>query len=261
MGDRSRMAYVDRDKVHKPVPSQSLMSAPYRAATWSQPWRDIASPELSAALAGIGTRRTLADGELLYARGDPGSELYGVHSGCIRLAAQTQDGNEALLGLYPPGTWFGEMSLFDELPRPTSAYAVGATGLLIVAATKLRLLLDGNPLWYRDFARVLCNKLRLSLAHIESTYLPVSVRVVLRLLDLAQAYGRPEAGGIVIGLRLPQEDLARMLGLTRQSINKELRALQERSWLGIRRGQISLLDAAALRRHVREAGGSDLLPP
>ena len=241
------------------------MTAPTRAATWSQPWRDIASPELGAALAAIGRQRALADGELLYARGDPGSELYGVGSGFIRLAAQTQDGEEALLGLYPPGSWFGEMSLFDELPRPTSAYAVGQTELLVVSAAALRRMLDGKPLWYRDFARVLCNKLRISLAHIESTYLPLSVRIVLRLLDLAQAYGQPldgeaGAGGIVIGLRLPQEDLARMLGLTRQSVNKELRGLESSGWLHIQRGRITLLDPAALRRHVREAGGGELLP-
>jgi CRP/FNR family transcriptional regulator, cyclic AMP receptor protein len=237
------------------------MTAPNRAASWSQPWRDIASPELSAALAAIGSRRRLADGALLYARGDPGSELYGVHSGAIRLAAHTQDGDEALLGLYPPGSWFGEMSMFDELPRPTSAYAVGETELLVVPAARLRQVLDGNPLWYRDFARVLCNKLRLSLAHIESTYLPLSVRIVLRLLDLARAYGQPtEDSGIIIGLRLPQEDLARMLGLTRQSVNKELRALEDRGWLRIHRGRVTLLDDSALRRHVRETGGGDLLP-
>lgn len=237
------------------------MTAPSRAATWSQPWRDIASPELGAALAAIGRRRALADGELLYARGDPGSELYGVGAGFIRLAAQTQDGEEYLLGLYPPGTWFGEVSLFDQLPRPTSAYAVGRTELLIVSAAELRRVLDANPVWYRDFARVLCNKLRISLAHIESTTLPLSVRIVLRLLDLAQAYGEAGEGGIVIGLRLPQEDLARMLGLTRQSVNKELRALENSGWLRISRGRITLLDPAALRRHVREAGGGELLPP
>lgn len=236
------------------------MTAVPRAATWSQPWRDIASPELGTALAAIGKRRTLADGELLYARGDPGGALYGVGSGFIRLAAQTQDGGEALLGLYPPGTWFGEVSLFDELPRPTSAYAVGETEVLVVSAGELRRMLDRNPLWYRDFARVLCNKLRISLAHIESTYLPLSVRIVLRLLDLARAYGQPGEGGIVIGLRLPQEDLARMLGLTRQSVNKELRALENKGWLGIHRGRISLLDPVALRQHVREAGGGELLP-
>lgn len=230
-----------------------------RKAAWSQPWRDIASPELTAALADIGSRRKLSDGQLLYARGEAGSELYGVESGLIRVVALSREGDEALLGLYTPGTWFGEVSLFDELPRPVSAYAVGEAAILAVSAARLRELLERNPIWYRDFARVLCNKLRSALVHIESTLLPISVRIVLRLLDLSQAYGKPGAAGLVIGLKLPQEELARMLGLTRQTINKELRSLENRGWLLIRRGEITLLDAEALQRHVREGGGAALL--
>lgn len=226
-----------------------------RSAAWSQHWQDIASPELTATLTAMGTSRRLGGGQMLYAKGDPGDALYGVQSGLIRMISAGKDGSESLLGLYAPGTWFGEISLFDELPRPASAYAVGDTELLVVSAAALREVLGRHPAWYRDFARVLCNKLRLTLEHMEDEALPTSVRIVQRLLDLGQAYGQTGPGGVVIGLKLPQEDLGRMLRLSRQSVNKELRALETRGWLRIRRGEISLLAMDALRRHVRDGGG------
>lgn len=232
------------------------------SGSWSRTWDGLASPELGEALSRLASVRRLAEREALYERGDPGRDLYGVRAGYVRLGAILPDGHEGLIGLYGPGTWFGEVSFFDERPRPSGAYAVAdGTEVLVVPAAKLRAVLDQNPVWYRDFARVLCNKLRLALAHIEGTMLPVSVRLALRLLDLAQVYGRAGGEGVVIGLRLPQEELGRMLGLTRQSVNKELRALEERGWLRLGRGEIALLDVPALRRHVLDHGGQDLLAP
>ncbi|TJY64686.1 Crp/Fnr family transcriptional regulator [Sinimarinibacterium sp. CAU 1509] len=228
-------------------------------ALWSEPWRDVAPPELVAALSALGHSRRLVDGELLYARGDRSQDLIGVRSGLIRMIGSTADGYEGLLGLYRPGTWFGEMSFFDALPRPADAYAVGDTEVLIVPAAPLREVLDRHPVWYREFARVLCHKLRVALVHIESSFLPPQVRIAIRLLDLAEAYGRPVEAGIEIDLSLPQEDLARMLGLTRQSVNKELRVLQAQGGLQVRRGRITLTAPDALRQRVRDAGGGDLL--
>ncbi|MDD3764516.1 MAG: Crp/Fnr family transcriptional regulator [Nevskiales bacterium] len=228
-------------------------------ALWSENWSSIVSPELSAALAGLGHRRMLASGEQLYGRGETGTDLIGVVSGLIRIVGITPDGYEGLLGLYRPGSWFGEMSLFDRLPRPGDAVAVGETEVLIVPGQRLLELLDAHPQWYRDFARVLSHKLRMALTHIESTTLPVSARVGLRLLDLAAAYARPADDGVLIDLSLPQEELARMLGLTRQSVNKELRQFQSRGWLQLQRGRITLTDIPALRREVRATGGGAVL--
>lgn len=230
-----------------------------RGSSWGQMWRDIASPELSTALQSIGTNRKLQDGQLLYQRGDPGNELYGVRSGLIRVQVVTPDGVEVLAGLYTPGTWFGEVTLFDDLPRPVSTFAIGPTEVLVVTAQKLRALLDGNPIWYRDFARVMCNKLRLAMLHIEASYLPMSVRIALRLLDLAKSFGKGTADGVLIGIKLPQEDLARMLGLTRQSVNKELGILEQNGWLAVKRGQITLKNVPALVQHIDAHGGAELL--
>ena len=215
-------------------------------ATWSEPWQGLASPALGRALESVATRKTLEDGALLYARGEVGRHMFGVASGIIRVVTVSVDGQEGLLGLYGPGTWFGEVSMFDERPRPVSTYAEGRTELWVVNAAQLRGVLDVNPIWYRDFARVLCNKLRLALNHIQSTTFPVNVRVAARLLDLGRAYDVAAERSHEIDIRISQEDLARMLGLTRQTVNKELREFERRSWLRLGRGQVTLIDVAAL---------------
>lgn len=228
-------------------------------ARWSTPWQDIGTPGLVDALSALAQSRCLTDGEMLYARGDRNDDLIGVRSGLVRLVGSTVEGYEGLIGLYRAGTWFGEMSFFDGLPRPTDAYAVGATEVLVVPAARLREALARQPLWYREFARVLCHKLRVALAHIEGSFLAPQVRVAVRLLDLAEAYGRATPAGVVIDLKLSQEDLARMLGLTRQSVNKELKALQALGGVDVRRGRLTLTDIAALRARVRAGGGGALL--
>lgn len=226
--------------------------------SWSRTWDGLVSPELSQALFEASTLRKLVDGEMLYRRGDQSRELFGVSSGRLRLSITTADGSESLVGLYGPGTWFGEVTCFDERPRPTDVHAVGQTEVRVVPADKLRAILDRNPIWYRDFARVLCNKLRLALAHIETTILPISVRVGLRVLDLAEAYRFGDANS-PIEITLSQEELARMLGVTRQSVNKELREFERRGWVKLGRGKLVLLEGAALREHVERGGASELL--
>jgi len=242
-----------------PVSQSSSADSTAPKALWSTPWLQMAPPELVQALAALAMPRRLLDGEMLYARGDRNEDLMGVRSGLIRLVGSTVDGHEGLMGLYRAGSWFGEVSFFDGLPRPTDAYAVGPTEVLVVPAARLREALDRHPLWYREFARVLCHKLRVALGHIEASFLPPQLRVAIRLLDLAEAYGRPVATGLEIDLTLSQEDLGRMLGLTRQSVNKELKALQARGWLDLRRGRITLTAVESLRAHVRVSGGAALL--
>ena len=234
------------------------MSESTASGSWSRTWEGLASPGLTQALAQIASLRRLSDREALYHRGEPGHYLVGIRSGALRLSAAGADGSEVTVGIYGAGTWFGEVSVFDQRPRPSDAHALGPTEVMLVPGVRLLEVLDANPLWYRDFARVLCNKLRLAMAHIESAILPPPVRVALRLLDLAQGMGEPGGEGMM--LKLSQEELGRMLGLTRQSINKALRLLEDRGWLLIRRSELVLLDSAALRAYVIEGGGGDLLP-
>lgn len=235
---------LDTGPLHNPV-----MTGDHDDLIWSSQWLRDAPPELLRQLTALSRRRRLHDGELLYARGDAPEGLYGVIHGLIRIELIGNDGRELLAALYAPGDWFGEMSLFDERPRAVHARAAGDTEILLLPAAQFRALLDSQPQWYRLFARVLSDKLRLAISTIEDgLLLPLSQRLAKRLLDLARVYGQPTPEGTLIALRLPQEDLGRMLGATRQSINKELKALEAAEVISLRQGRVMIRDKTALQR-------------
>jgi CRP-like cAMP-binding protein len=217
------------------------------ALLWSRLWLDDAPAGLATALAAAAKPRRLADGELLYAKGDAATGLIGVRRGLIRNVHVAADGRELLFGLFAAGSWFGEISLFDAAPRPLHAYAMGETEVLLVPTAAFHAALEAHPAGYRHFARVLCHKLRVAFEQLEEFQQPLVRRLGKRLLDLAAVYGQPGPQGVDLGLSLPQEDLARMLGATRQSINKALRQLAVEQLVLARAGRLWLRDPAALR--------------
>lgn len=214
---------------------------------WSQLWPSDAPASLSQALAAHATTRSLRDGEWLFAKGDSANGLIGVQRGVIRSVHIGNDGRELLFGLFIAGSWFGEISLFDEAPRPLHAIAMGDTEVLVVPAAAFLTVLDAHPAGYRHFAKVLCRKLRVAFDQLEDMQQPLQQRLIKRLLDLASGYGIATPEGTLLSLHLSQEDLARMLGATRQSVNKELRALTTQGLLAVRAGRLLLPDARQLQ--------------
>ena len=110
------------------------MAGPQDALLWSRLWPSEAPAALTEALAKHAARRLLRHGEWLYAKGDAAAGLIGVRRGMIRNVHLAADGRELLFGLFPAGSWFGEVSLFDEAPRPLHAIAEGETEVLVVPA-------------------------------------------------------------------------------------------------------------------------------
>jgi CRP-like cAMP-binding protein len=212
--------------------------------------------EAAAQFASLASRRSLADGEMLYARHDPAEALYGLIRGRIRLSNVAPDGREVLMALFEPGDWIGELSLFDGLPRTHDAVAMGAAEVFVLPRPRLLALLDAEPRLYRHLAARLARQLRLALSYIDDTvFLPLSRRLAKRLLQLARVYGRDTPQGLLLDLHLPQEDLGRMLGASRQSVSKELRHWEKQGLIGLDYGRVLIRDPAAFRRLVNEAGG------
>lgn len=224
-----------------------MASSPEDALLWSRLWPDQVPAPLAAALAAAARPRLLVDGELLYAKGDTATGLIGVRRGTIRNVHVAADGRELLFGLFGAGSWFGEISLFDEAPRPLHAYAMGDTEVLLLPSAAFHAALEAHPQGYRHFARVLCHKLRVAFEMLEEQTQPLPRRLARRLVDLAAVYGHPEAGALRLTLALPQEDLARMLGATRQSINKTLGEFGRQGLISVQGGQLLLRDLAGLK--------------
>ena len=196
-------------------------------------------------LAGARVRR-LASGQLLFKRGDPPCGLYAVLEGAVRIGAVNEQGKEALLSLVEPPHWFGEICLFDGQPRTHDAYAVGQCSLLHIPQATLLKLLDQQPVYWRQLALLMSHKLRLTFINLEQlSLMPAPARLAHRLLMIAEGYGELDPPRRV--LQLPQEQLASMLSLSRQTTNQLLKDLQGQGILNLKYGEIEILDAERLR--------------
>lgn len=217
-------------------------------------WFAGAPEALRAGLRAAGRVRTLSAGERLFLRGDPADGIYCVLDGAMRVGAASAAGREALLALVVPAQWFGEIALFDLGARTHDAYAERDTTLFHVPHAALVALLDGTPAWWRVFGLLLAQKLRLAFDAIEETaLLPATPRVARRLLLLTTGYGEAGHDGAREGrvVRVPQEDLALMLALSRQTVNQILRQFERDGLVALRYGEIEIVDVARLEQQAQ----------
>jgi CRP-like cAMP-binding protein len=213
----------------------------------AQPWFVALPQALRAALLSHAALRRLPTGHALFRRGDPPCGLYAVLSGSLTIGAVDAQGKEALLTVAGPTTWFGEIALFDGLPRTHDAIALEDALLLHVPQAALVALLDATPQYWRQFALLMAQKLRLSFLTVEAmSVMPAAQRLAARLLMIADGYGGISAGRTRI--RLSQEKLAAMLSLTRQTTNQLLKSLEADGVVRLHVGEIELVDVDALRR-------------
>ncbi|UIF90494.1 Crp/Fnr family transcriptional regulator [Cupriavidus sp. UYPR2.512] len=226
-----------------PVPPRDDALAAVRAGAWFSQL----PPALRQALLDDGSLRRLVAGETLFARGDRFDGLYCVASGTMQIHASGESGKAALLGLLEPGTWFGEICLFDGLPRTHDARAVSATMLWHVPRASLERRLAQQPAWWQAFGQLLAAKTRQAFNYVEEAQLlPPAARIARRLAAIAHGYGNLPQAQATQRVRIPQEQLAQMLGLSRQTVNHALRELEARGLLRLEYGGIELLDLRAL---------------
>ncbi|MGE8153910.1 Crp/Fnr family transcriptional regulator [Pseudomonas vancouverensis] len=190
--------------------------------------------------------RRLSPGQALFKRGDPPCGLYAVLEGAVRVGAVSEQGKEALLSLIEPPHWFGEICLFDGQPRTHDAFAAGPCTLLHIPQNTLLALLETQPGYWRHLALLMSQKLRMTFINLEQlSLLPAPARLAHRLLMIAEGYGQTTPPRSV--LQLPQEQLASMLSLSRQTTNQILKDLQGQGIIGLSYGEIEILDAVRLR--------------
>ena len=157
-----------------------------------------------------------------------------------------EQGKEALLSVVEAPHWFGEICLFDGQPRTHDAIVVGQCTLLHVPQAPLLAFLEAQPIYWRHLALLMSHKLRLTFINLEQlSLMPAPARVAHRLLQIAQGYGEIEPARRL--LQLPQEQLALMLSLSRQTTNQILKDLQAQGILHLGYGEIEILDIERLR--------------
>jgi CRP-like cAMP-binding protein len=190
-------------------------------------WFSKLSPALRSDILARAVVRRLADGALLSTRGEPAQEWCGVAKGSVRISSVSLTGKQISLTYVEPGLWFGDIALFDGLPRTHDATAYGDTTLLVVRKPDFRELLARHTELYEALLRLNCRRLRLMFDLVEDLNTrPLASRLAKQIMLLARSYGVAQGEEIRIGLQLAQEDLAQLLGASRQRVNQELKGFE-----------------------------------
>ncbi len=208
--------------------------------------------EAAQALQATMTRRDIGRSEVLFHEGEAGDRLYVIVEGKIKLGRTSGDGRENLLAILGPGEMFGELSLFDPGPRNATATAVADTTLIGVGNDDLTAWLTGRPDVAQQLLKALARRLRRTNETLaDLVFSDVPGRVAKALLDLSERFGNPTDEGLRVSHDLTQEELAQLVGASRETVNKALADFAARGWLRLDQRAVVLLDIERLRRRAR----------
>ncbi len=191
-------------------------------------------------------------GSAIFSEGELGDRLYVVLSGKVKLGRPSPDGRENLLSVLGPSDMFGELSVFDPGPRTSSATAVTDVHLATMERNTLLQWIRVRPEIAEQLLRVLARRLRRtnnSLADLIFTDVPG--RVAKQLLQLARQFGTQEGNSTRVTHDLTQEELAQLVGASRETVNKALADFGQRGWLRLEGKSVILLDSERLARRAR----------
>lgn len=180
--------------------------------------------------------------------GDSVSELHIILSGVMLTISAAEDGREHVIALIEPGTFSGLFGVIGGQPCPHDHVAYGDTTTLTFPARDVHALIDEEPVFRHAALRQLSDRLRDTVILLDEYAISSPLlRLAHRLSTLANAYGRPTGQGLELDIQLSQSSMGAMVGLSRQSTNKLLRALEEEGILSFRYGRIIILDRDRLR--------------
>ena len=190
-------------------------------------------------------------GTAIFHADDVGSMLYVIIKGAVKIFIPSTDGREVVLAIHRAGDLFGEMSLLDDERRSASATTLEDTEMFRLSRQDFQDVLTRHPEAMRAIVRVLVRRLRLTNQSIQDAYLlDVPGRLARRLLILADEHGIDgEHGGIEIGLKVSQQDLASMIGASRVAVNKQLQAWRQKDIVDVRRQRVTILKPEELEHH------------
>jgi len=208
--------------------------------------------EAAAALSASMSESRLGRGEILFHEGAEGDRLYVVTEGKVKLGRTSSDGRENLLAILGPGQMFGELSLFDPGPRSATVTAVTECTLKSLGHDELGPWLTGRPEVARGLLTQLAGRLRKTNDVVaDLVFSDVPGRVAKALLDLSSRFGRVADDGVHVHHDLTQEELAQLVGASRETVNKALADFVSRGWLRLEARSVVIMDVERLKRRAR----------
>ena len=189
---------------------------------------------------------------VIFAEGEPGDRLYIIVSGKVKIGRRSGDGRENLLAVFGPSDMFGELSIFDPGPRTSTATTVTEVRAVTMDRSALHEWIGKRPEIADQLLRVIARRLRRTnnmLADLIFTDVPG--RVAKALLQLAQRFGSQEAGMLRVTHDLTQEEIAQLVGASRETVNKALADFAHRGWLRLEGKSVLILEPDRLARRAR----------
>ena len=193
--------------------------------------------------------RKVKKGTLLFRKGDVGTNLYAVCAGAVRVSAPSDQGKDAIFNLIVPGEIFGEIAFLDGGPRTADAVMIEPGELMVIERRDFLPLLHDYPELALRLLEILCGRLRRTSEQVEDiVFLGLKARLAKTLLYLHghSASKQPQ------DLKVTQREISQLVGVSRESANKQLRRWQRQKWVRLERGGLRILSLDALKRLVSE---------
>jgi CRP-like cAMP-binding protein len=198
---------------------------------------------------------TYKRGATICSKGDPGNSLFAVISGTVKISVSSPDGRNAILNLIGPGDIMGEIAVLDGQARSADVIANTNCELYVIDRRDFLPFVRSQPALAMKFIEILCARLRWTSDQVEQVILQdLPGRLAATLLGLIEKRNiDPEGRTIAV----TQQEISEMVGMTRESINKQLRVWAARSWVRLEHGAIVVLDADALRELSESGSAAD----
>src|SRR4051812_2593681 len=215
-----------------------------RALLKNHPLFGELAPESIERLCSYATSQKVARGQAIFAKGDPGNSLFAVCSGTVKISVPSPDGRDAVFNLVNEDGIFGEIALLDGQPRTADATATTDCELMVIDRRDFVPLLRSQPDIALKIIEVLCARIRRTSEQVENVmFLDLPARLAKTLLRLAES-GKPSPEGLKIAIT--QREIGQIMGISRESTNKQLRSWEHRNWVRLERGGVVLLAPEAL---------------
>jgi CRP-like cAMP-binding protein len=196
----------------------------------------------------------LKRGAAIFSKGDAGNSLYAVISGTVKISTSSAEGRSAILNLIGTGEVFGEIALLDGGERTTDAIANSDCEIFVIDRREFIPFVRSQPALAMKFIELLCARLRWTSEHVEQIILQdLPGRLASALIRLTEKHRQSLAGRTIA---ITQQEISEMVGMSRESINKQLRVWENRNWVRLEHGAIVVLNAAPLQE-LAEAGSTN----
>ena len=233
---------------------EPILTIEEREAINSGRWFSSLSPSLRHDILRCAFAKRYKDGDLIVARGDPADEWIACARGAVRVSSTSITGKQITFTYVEPGIWFGDVAIFDGDRRTHDTYAHGDTTILCVARADFHKILAQHVELYQALLQLQARRIRQLFGLVEDlNTLPLRARLAKQLLHLVRSYGvasLSDGSEVRIGLQLAQEELAQLLGASRQRVNQELKAMERESVIRIEPGGLVVRDRDGLMRIV-----------